>query len=131
MKFDINLRENFWKTVFFYRKNHLQICWKKFDSDMFMSSHLTNYLVLDGAYYKIDIWKNQNRLSSPKINSGGGTLINKKEYFLKFLIAGGGELLKLQLLVLSTILCTVCLYLFKIKCPIFFLKNKSIILQEY
>ena len=66
---------------------------------MFMSSHLTNYLVLDGVYYKTDILKNQHRLSSLKINSGGGTLINKKEYFLKVLVAGGGELLKAQLLV--------------------------------
>ena len=29
-----------------------------------------------------------------KFNSRGGTLINKKAYFLKVLVAGGGELLK-------------------------------------
>ena len=55
-----------------------------------------------------------------KLNRRGGTLTNKKEYFLKVLVAGGGELLKSQLLVLSTILCTVCLYAFKIKGPIAF-----------
>ena len=46
--------------------------------------------------------------------------MNKKEHFLKVLVAGGGELLKSQLLALSTILCTVGLYSFKIKGSIIF-----------
>ena len=100
-------------------------------SDMLMSSQLTNYLVLDGPYYKIDMWKNQCRLFSLEINSRGSTLVNEKEYFLKVLVAGGGELVvKPQLLVLSTILCTVYLYVFKIKGPVIFFFF-FIILQEY
>ena len=55
-----------------------------------------------------------------RLNRRRATLTNKKEYFLKVLVARGGELLKSQLLVLSKILCTVCLYAFKIKGPIIF-----------
>ena len=62
-----------------------------------------------------------------KLNRRGGTLTNKKEYFLKVLVAGGGELLKSQLLMLSAIF----IRLQNQRSYHFLSNNTSIILQEY
>ena len=67
-----------------------------------------------------------------KVNSRVGTLINKKEYSLKVLVIGGGELLKSpNTRVINDIMHCLFIRLLNQRSYHFLLNNKSIIPQEY